>query len=146
MQLAAIVVSLVISVIGFGLLFRTAAYIYQFVRLGQKTVPGKRTNDPVERTRTLFREFLEEDMENGTGEVPREAMNAVSSLMVMMVQRLEKDMKGRPPPQRLVLTELTAALTTGRAEARKRLEAAIEGLESADFGRRFLSFVAVETM
>jgi Fe-S oxidoreductase len=58
MQLAAIVVSLVISVIGFGLLFRTAAYIYQFVQLGQKTVPGRRTNDPVERTRTLFREFL----------------------------------------------------------------------------------------
>ena len=40
----------------------------------------------------LFKEFLEEDMEKGTGEVPREAMNAVSSLMVMMVQRLEKDM------------------------------------------------------
>ena len=35
MQLAAIVVSLVISVIGFGLLGRTAVYIYQFVKLGQ---------------------------------------------------------------------------------------------------------------
>ena len=40
----------------------------------------------------LFREFLEEDMEEGTGEVPREAMHAASSLMVMMVQRLERDM------------------------------------------------------
>ena len=58
MQLAAIVVSLVISVIGFGLLGRTAAYIYQFVKLGQPTAPGARTNEPLERTRNLFREFL----------------------------------------------------------------------------------------
>ena len=41
MQLAAIVVSLVISVIGFGLLARTGAYIYQFVKLGQDTAPGE---------------------------------------------------------------------------------------------------------
>ena len=58
MQLAAIVVSLVISVIGFGLLGRTAAYIYQFVKLGQSTAPGARTNEPLERTKNLFREFL----------------------------------------------------------------------------------------
>jgi len=58
MQLAAIVVSLVISVIGFGLLGRTAVYIYQFVKLGQSTAPGARTNEPLERTRNLFREFL----------------------------------------------------------------------------------------
>src|SRR3569623_1632338 len=58
MQLAAIVVSLVISVIGFGLLFRTADYIYQIEQQGQKKVPGKRKNEPVDRTRTLFREFL----------------------------------------------------------------------------------------
>ncbi|GAA1950933.1 (Fe-S)-binding protein [Catenulispora subtropica] len=58
MQLAAIVVSLVISVIGFGLLGRTGVYIYQFVKLGQSTVPGARTNAPLERTRNLFREFL----------------------------------------------------------------------------------------
>jgi hypothetical protein len=58
MQLAAIVVSLVISVIGFGLLGRTAVYIYQFVKLGQETAPGARTNEPLERTRNLFREFL----------------------------------------------------------------------------------------
>ncbi|MFL6116501.1 MAG: (Fe-S)-binding protein [Catenulispora sp.] len=57
MQLAAVVVSLVISVIGFGLLGRTAAYIYQFVKLGQPTAPGARTNAPLERTRNLFREF-----------------------------------------------------------------------------------------
>ncbi|MEY9889709.1 Fe-S oxidoreductase [Catenulispora sp. MAP12-49] len=58
MQLAAIVVSLVISVIGFGLLGRTAVYIYQFVKLGQSTAPGARSNEPLERTRNLFREFL----------------------------------------------------------------------------------------
>jgi Fe-S oxidoreductase len=58
MQLAAVVVSLVISVIGFGLLGRTAVYIYQFVKLGQSTAPGARTNEPLERTRNLFREFL----------------------------------------------------------------------------------------
>jgi Fe-S oxidoreductase len=58
MQLAAIVVSLVISVIGFGLLGRTGVYIYQFVKLGQSTAPGARTNEPLERTRNLFREFL----------------------------------------------------------------------------------------
>lgn len=40
----------------------------------------------------LFREFLEEGMERGTGEVPREALHAASSLMVMMVERLERDM------------------------------------------------------
>ncbi|WP_194924799.1 (Fe-S)-binding protein [Catenulispora pinisilvae] len=57
MQLAAIVVSLVISVIGFGLLGRTAVYIYQFVKLGQSTAPGARTGQPLERTKTLFREF-----------------------------------------------------------------------------------------
>ncbi|MBS2533527.1 (Fe-S)-binding protein [Catenulispora sp. NF23] len=57
MQLAAIVVSLVISVIGFGLLGRTAVYIYQFVKLGQSTVPGARSGQPLERTKTLFREF-----------------------------------------------------------------------------------------
>ena len=56
-QLTAVVVSLVISVIGFGLLGRTAVYIYQFVKLGQPIAPGARTNEPLERTRNLFREF-----------------------------------------------------------------------------------------
>ena len=58
MQLAAIVVSLVISVIGFGLLGRTAVYIYQFVKLGRPIAAGTRTNEPMERTKNLFREFL----------------------------------------------------------------------------------------
>src|SRR5688500_12697363 len=35
MQLAAIVIALVISVVGFALLGRAAAYIYQYVKLGQ---------------------------------------------------------------------------------------------------------------
>lgn len=40
----------------------------------------------------MFREFLEEGMEKGVGEVPREAMNAASGLIVMMMQRIEGDM------------------------------------------------------
>lgn len=40
----------------------------------------------------MFREFLEEGMEKGVGEVPREAMHSASSLVVMMVQRLEGEM------------------------------------------------------
>ncbi len=40
----------------------------------------------------MFREFLEEGMEKGVGEVPREAMKSASSLIVMMVQRIEGDM------------------------------------------------------
>lgn len=40
----------------------------------------------------LFREFLEEGMEKGAGEVPREALHAASSLVVMMVERVERDM------------------------------------------------------
>lgn len=40
----------------------------------------------------MFREFMEEGMEKGTGEVPREAMHAASGIIVMMVQRLEGEM------------------------------------------------------
>ncbi|MEV6105410.1 heterodisulfide reductase-related iron-sulfur binding cluster [Streptomyces sp. NPDC051940] len=58
MQLAAIVVSLVITAIGVALLGRAAAQIYRFVRLGQPVPAGSRTDDPVARTVTLAREFL----------------------------------------------------------------------------------------
>lgn len=40
----------------------------------------------------LFREFMEEGMEKGTGEVPPEAMHAASGVIVMMLQRLEGEM------------------------------------------------------
>ena len=40
----------------------------------------------------MFREFLEEGMEKGTGEVPREAMHAASGIVVMMLQRLEGEL------------------------------------------------------
>ncbi|GMA87250.1 hypothetical protein GCM10025868_25000 [Angustibacter aerolatus] len=56
MQTAAIAVSLVASVVGFGLLTRTAAGFVQTVRLGQPD--PTRTGSPVARTRTLLREFL----------------------------------------------------------------------------------------
>ncbi|MFC7217061.1 (Fe-S)-binding protein [Streptomyces polyrhachis] len=58
MQLAAIVVSLTISVIAVALFARAIAQIYRFVRLGQPIPAGSRTNDPVARTVTLAREFL----------------------------------------------------------------------------------------
>lgn len=40
----------------------------------------------------LFREFMEEGMEKGTGEVPPEAMRMASGIIVMMLQRLEGEM------------------------------------------------------
>lgn len=40
----------------------------------------------------MFREFMEEGMEKGVGEVPREAMQAASGIIVTMVQRLENEM------------------------------------------------------
>lgn len=40
----------------------------------------------------LFREFMEEGMEKGVGEVPREAMHTASGIIAMMVQRLEGEM------------------------------------------------------
>ncbi|KRV48511.1 Fe-S oxidoreductase [Wenjunlia vitaminophila] len=56
MQLAAIVVSLVLTAIGAALIARTAVYIYRFVRLGQSD--STRTGEPGQRTVTLVKEFL----------------------------------------------------------------------------------------
>ncbi|SCK24908.1 Fe-S oxidoreductase [Streptomyces sp. WMMB 714] len=58
MQLAAIVVSLVLTVVGIALLARAVAQIFRFVRLGQPVPAGTRTDDPGGRTRTLAREFV----------------------------------------------------------------------------------------
>jgi CHAD domain-containing protein len=90
---------------------------------------------PRRRLRPLLRQV--KDLADSLGEVRD---------LDVMIERLEKDMKRHPPPQRLVLRELVAEMTTGRKEARDRLEASIQGLEDVDFSRRFLSFVAVETL
>lgn len=56
MQLAAIVVSLVLTAVGAALIARAAGFIYRFVTVGQP-VTG-RADDPAQRTKTLAREFL----------------------------------------------------------------------------------------
>lgn len=58
MQLAAIIVSLVLMVVGAALFVRAIAQIYRFVRLGQNVPAGTRTDEPVQRTVTVVREFL----------------------------------------------------------------------------------------
>ncbi|MEU9086667.1 (Fe-S)-binding protein [Streptomyces sp. NPDC048357] len=58
MQLAAIIVSLVLTVVGVALLARAVAQIYRFVKLGQPVPAGSRTDDPKARSLTLVREFL----------------------------------------------------------------------------------------
>ena len=50
MQLAAIIVSLVLTVVGVALLARAIAQIYRFVKLGQPVPAGTRTDDPTQRT------------------------------------------------------------------------------------------------
>ncbi|WP_031509025.1 (Fe-S)-binding protein [Streptomyces megasporus] len=58
MQLAAIVVSLVITAVGVALFARAIAQIYRFVKLGQSVPAGSRTDQPKQRTITLVKEFL----------------------------------------------------------------------------------------
>ncbi|MFI6337682.1 Fe-S oxidoreductase, partial [Streptomyces sp. NPDC050535] len=58
MQLAAIIVSLVISAVGVALFSRAIAQIYRFVRLGQDVPADTRTDDWTARTVTVVREFL----------------------------------------------------------------------------------------
>jgi len=58
MQLAAIIVSLVITVVAVALFGRAIAEIYRFVKLGQPVPAGTRTGDPTQRTLTLAKEFL----------------------------------------------------------------------------------------
>ncbi|MEU3054815.1 (Fe-S)-binding protein [Streptomyces griseus] len=58
MQLAAIIVSLVLMVVGAALFVRAILQIYRFVRLGQNVPAGTRTDEPVQRTVTVVREFL----------------------------------------------------------------------------------------
>ncbi|WP_042416082.1 (Fe-S)-binding protein [Streptacidiphilus anmyonensis] len=58
MQIAAIIVSLVLAVVGVALFARAFLQIYGFVRLGQNVPAGSRTNDWKDRTVTVVREFL----------------------------------------------------------------------------------------
>ncbi|NUV37714.1 (Fe-S)-binding protein, partial [Streptomyces sp. KAI-27] len=58
MQLAAIIVSLTLAVVGVALFGRAIAQIYRYVRLGQPVPAGTRTDEPVQRTVTVAKEFL----------------------------------------------------------------------------------------
>ncbi|MCM2391310.1 heterodisulfide reductase-related iron-sulfur binding cluster [Streptomyces albipurpureus] len=58
MQLAAIIVSLVLTVVGVALIARAVTQIYHFVKLGQPVPAGSRTDSPQQRTITLAKEFL----------------------------------------------------------------------------------------
>ncbi|MGX4694547.1 (Fe-S)-binding protein [Streptomyces sp. JNUCC 63] len=58
MQLAAIIVSLVLAVVGVALFARAIGQICRFVRLGQNVPAGARTDHPTQRTLTVAREFL----------------------------------------------------------------------------------------
>jgi Fe-S oxidoreductase len=58
MQLAAIIVSLVLAVVGVALFCRAVGQIFTFVRLGQPVPAGTRTDEPGSRTMTVAREFL----------------------------------------------------------------------------------------
>lgn len=55
MQLAAIIVSLVLIVVGVALFGRAVLQIVNYMRLGQPVPAGTRTNDPVDRTVTVVR-------------------------------------------------------------------------------------------
>ncbi|MFD5803870.1 MULTISPECIES: (Fe-S)-binding protein [unclassified Streptomyces] len=58
MQLAAIIVSLVLIVVGVALFGRAVLQIVNYMRLGQPVPAGTRTDDPAARTVTVVREFL----------------------------------------------------------------------------------------
>ncbi|MGP4002482.1 Fe-S oxidoreductase, partial [Streptomyces sp. 8N706] len=58
MQLAAIIVSLVLTAVGVAIAGRAFAQIYRFVRLGQPVPAGSRTDEPKQRTITLAKEFV----------------------------------------------------------------------------------------
>ncbi len=58
MQLAAIVVSLVLTVVGVALLARAVGQFVRHFELGQPVPAGSRTDNPYQRSVTLVREFL----------------------------------------------------------------------------------------
>jgi Fe-S oxidoreductase len=58
MQLAAIIVSLVLTVVGVALFLRVIAQFVRFFMLGQPVPAGLRTDNPYQRSVTLVKEFL----------------------------------------------------------------------------------------
>ncbi|MDQ0992015.1 heterodisulfide reductase-related iron-sulfur binding cluster [Streptomyces sp. V3I7] len=58
MQLAAIIVSLVLTVVGVALLARAIGQFVRYFKLGQPVPAGSRTDDPYQRSVTLVKEFL----------------------------------------------------------------------------------------
>ncbi len=58
MQLAAIVISLVTTLVGIALAARAALYIFTFVMIGAAEPAGARTGNPVQRVRTVAKEFF----------------------------------------------------------------------------------------
>ncbi|MGW3953958.1 Fe-S oxidoreductase, partial [Streptomyces sp. NPDC004752] len=76
MQLAAISVSLTMTVIGVVLFGRAGTQIYRFIRLGRPVPAGTRTNDPKQRTITVVKEFL------GHTRMNRWAVNGVAHWFV----------------------------------------------------------------
>ncbi|MEU8825966.1 (Fe-S)-binding protein [Streptomyces sp. NPDC048636] len=58
MQLAAIIVSLVLTAVGVALLGRAVAQFVRFFKLGAPVPAGTRTDNPYQRSVTLVREFL----------------------------------------------------------------------------------------
>ncbi|GGT53481.1 (Fe-S)-binding protein [Streptomyces purpureus] len=58
MQLAAIIVSLTLSVVGVALLARAIGQFVRYFKLGQPVPAGARTDNPYQRSVTLVREFL----------------------------------------------------------------------------------------
>ncbi|MFF5449140.1 (Fe-S)-binding protein [Streptomyces sp. NPDC012888] len=58
MQLAAIIVSLTLTVIGVALLARAIGQFVRYFKLGQPVPAGTRTDNPYQRSVTLVREFL----------------------------------------------------------------------------------------
>ncbi|MGW6525564.1 Fe-S oxidoreductase, partial [Streptomyces sp. NPDC054962] len=58
MQLAAIIVSLVLTVVGVALIARAVGQFVRYFKLGQPLPAGARTDNPYARSVTLVREFL----------------------------------------------------------------------------------------
>ncbi|MET9441940.1 Fe-S oxidoreductase, partial [Streptomyces sp. NPDC006610] len=58
MQLAAIIVSLVLTVVGVALLARAIGQFVRYFKLGQPVPAGSRTDNPYQRSVTLTKEFL----------------------------------------------------------------------------------------
>ncbi|MFK0259563.1 Fe-S oxidoreductase, partial [Streptomyces sp. NPDC090445] len=58
MQLAAIIVSLVLTVVGAAVIARAVGQFVRYFRLGQPVPAGLRTDNPYQRTLTVVREFV----------------------------------------------------------------------------------------